>query len=217
MNYEPIKKNESGNMQVKPNLLDYENAYESFHWEDVKKELDWFDDGGINIAYEVLERHLKTDLKDKVALYWEGKNSESEEYSFHDLSKLSNRFAGGLKNLGTQKGDRIFTYMDRIPEQYISLLGALKIGGVIGPLFSAFGPDALKDRLGDCEAKVVITTPRLVKTIHKVVDELPALETIIIVNRRNSFYDLREKEVSYESLMSETSDDFDIERTDKED
>ena len=217
MDYDYIKKDKVDEMPVKPNLPFYERAYEAFSWEDVKKELDWFDDGRINIVYEVLDRHLKTHLKDKVALYWEGKDGESEEYSFHDLSKLSNRFAGGLKNLGTQKGDRIFTYMDRIPEQYISLLGALKIGGVIGPLFSAFGPDAIKDRLGDCEAKVVITTPRLVKTIHKVVDELPALETIIIVNRRNSPYDLREKEVSYESLMSDTSDEFEIEKTDKED
>ena len=204
-------------MPVKPNLLDYENAYESFHWEDVKKELDWFDNGGINIAHEILERHLKTPLKDKVALYWEGKNSESEAYSFYDLSKLSNRFAGVLRNLGVKKGDRIFTYMDRIPEQYISLLGALKAGGVIGPLFSAFGPDAVKDRLGDCEARAIITTPRLVKTLHEVIDELPALKIIIIVNRRNSPYDLRENEVSYESRMDEASDEFEIEKTDKED
>jgi acetyl-CoA synthetase len=164
-----------------------------------------------------VDRHLKTPLKDKVALFWEGKNGESEEYTFNDLSRLSNRFAGALKKCGVGKGDRVFTYMDRTPEQYISLLGALKAGGVIGPLFSAFGPDAVKDRLGDCEARILITTPRLVKTVHEILDELPALNTIIIVNRRNTPYELGDKEVSYESLMNEVSDDFDIEKTDKED
>lgn len=217
MNYTPIKKDTVNNMPVKPNLLDYERARETFRWEDVKKELDWFGDGRINICYEVLDRHLKTPLKDKIALYWEGKDGESEEYSFLDLSRLSNRFANGLQKLGVNKGDRIFTYMDRIPEQYISLLGALKVGGVIGPLFSAFGPDAIRDRLGDCEARVLITTPRYVETVHKVMEELPALERIIIVNRGNPPYDLKKNEVRYEDLMRDASDEFEMEKTDKED
>jgi acetyl-CoA synthetase len=217
MDYDPIKKGDITEMPVKPNLLEYERAREEFRWEEVSKELDWFDGGKINIAHQLVDRHLKTPLKDKVALFWEGKNGESEEYTFNDLSRLSNRFAGALKKCGVGKGDRVFTYMDRTPEQYISLLGALKAGGVIGPLFSAFGPDAVKDRLGDCEARILITTPRLVKTVHEILDELPALNTIIIVNRRNTPYELGDKEVSYESLMNEVSDDFDIEKTDKED
>ena len=217
MDYNPIKKGEIAEMRVKPNLLEYERAREKFGWEDIKKELDWLDGGGINIAHEVLDRHLKTPLKDKIALFWEGKDGESEEYTFNDLSKLSNRFAGALSKVGFRKGDRVFTYMDRTPEQYISLLGALKAGGVIGPLFSAFGPDAIKDRLGDCEGKVLITTPKLVKTVHEVLDELPALETIIIVNRSGDPYDFKNKEVSYENLMNEATDDFEIEKTDKED
>ena len=145
MDYEPITKDEIHEMSVKPNLFDYHKVREDIQWEDVKKELDWFDGGGINIAYEIVDRHLKTSSKDKVALYWEGRSGESETYTFNDLSKLSNRFAGALTSLGVTKGDRVFTYMDRTPEQYISLLGALKIGAVIGPLFSAFGPDAVKD------------------------------------------------------------------------
>ena len=217
MDYDPIKKGEITAMPVEPNLLDYQKAREAFRWEDIKKELDGFESGGINIAYEIVDRHLNTPLRDKIALYWEGKNNEQEEYSFHRLSKLSNRFASAMKKLGVKKGDRIFTYMDRTPEQYIGLLGALKVGGVIGPLFSAFGPDAVKDRLGDCKARVLITTPGLVKTVHEIMDELPALEIIIIVNRRHSPYDLGEKEVSYESLMKEASDEYEIEKTDKED
>jgi acetyl-CoA synthetase len=217
MEYDLIEKGAVKEMSVEPNLLEYEKTRDGFRWEDSKKELDGFEDGGINIAYEVMDRHLKTPLRDKIALYWEGKNGESEHYSFQDLSRLSNRFAGALKKLGVKKGDRVFTYMDRTPEQYISLLGALKVGGVIGPLFSAFGPDAIKDRLGDCAARVLVTTPRLVKTVHEVTNELPALETIIIVNRRQAPYDFKEREYSYEKIMDESSDEFEMERTDSED
>jgi acetyl-CoA synthetase len=196
MDYDPIKKGKIDEIPVQPNLANYDRTRATFEWEDVEKGLDWFDNGGINIAYEVVDRHLRTPLKDKIALYWEGKDGETEAYSFHDLSRLSNRFANVLRKLGVKKGDRVFTYMDRIPEQYIGLLGALKAGGVIGPLFSAFGPDAVKDRLGDCEAKVLMTSPKFVDTVHEILGELPALDTIIIVNKRNTAYDLKDKEVS---------------------
>jgi len=217
MDYKPIIKEEVNKMSVMPNLLNYERLREDFRWEDIKKELDEFDDGGLNIAYEVIDRHAKTSLKDKVALYWEGKDGEGEEYSFFDLHRLTNRFANVLKSLGVKKGDRVFTYGDRIPEIYISLLSALKAGGVIGPLFSAFGPDAVKDRLGDCEARVLITTPKLAGIVQDIVQDLPALETVIIINRKNVVYELKEKEVSYEDLMKNASDLFDIEKTSRED
>ena len=217
MEYELIEKCAIDEMTVAPNLLDYERARETITWDDMSKDLEGFDGGGINIAYEVLDRHVKTPLKDKIGLFWEGKDGESEEYTFHDLWRLTNRFANGLRGLGVKKGDRVFAYMDRIPEQYICLLGALKLGGVIGPLFSAFGPDAIKDRLGDCEAKVLITSPKLVETVYEVMDELPALETLIIVNKRKEPHEYKEKEVSYETMMKEASEAFDIVRTDKED
>jgi len=217
MDYELIKKCEIDEMSIAPNLLDYRRARETIKWDSIYRELDGFDGGGINIAHEVLDRHVKTPLKDKVALFWEGKKGESEEYTFNDLWRLTNRFADALGNLGVKKGDRIFTYMDRIPEQYICLLGALKLGGTIGPLFSAFGPDALKDRLGDCEAKVLITSPKLAETDYEVIDDLPALEILIIVNKRNEPHEFKQKEVSYESMIEEGSEAFDIVRTDKED
>ena len=217
MDYEIIKKDGINQMPVQPNLVDYFKTRQTFQWEDIRKELDGFENDGINIAYEAVDRHVKTPLKDKIALYWEGSDGESEKYTFDDLYKLTNRFANVLKKLGVNKGDRIFTYMDRTPDVYISLLGALKIGGVIGPLFSAFGPDAVKDRLADSETKVLVTTPKLANIIHEIREELPALETIIIANKRNTPYDLEHKEVSYEHLMEEAADEFEIEKTDQED
>jgi acetyl-CoA synthetase len=142
MDYTPIKKNGIDQFSVEPNLLNLQKTREVFKWEDIERDLDGLEGGGLNIAHEVLDRHVETSSKDKIALYWEGKNGETETFSFHDLSKLTNRFANVLTKLGVKKGDRIFTYMDRIPEIFICLLGALKVGGVIGPLFSAFGPEA---------------------------------------------------------------------------
>lgn len=214
MDYEPIKKEQ---MQVQPNLGDYGRTCEEFRWEDIEDQLEGLEGGGLNLAHEAIDKHIKTSARDKVALYWESRENKSEEYTFYDLYKLTNRFANVLEKLGAEKGDRVFTYADRLPETYISLLGALKAGCVIGPLFSAFGPDAVKDRLADCEASFLITTPRLVKAIHEIRDELPALKTVIIINRRNTPYELGEGEVSYEALMEEASEEFEIVKTDKED
>jgi acetyl-CoA synthetase len=217
MRYEPIKKHGIADMKVKPNLLDYERARREMSWESMAKELEWFDDGHINIAYEAIDRHIKTPVRDRVALIWEGKDGKTERYTFHDLYRLTNRFANVLKRLGIEKGERVFTYMDRIPEIYIAILGTLKAGAVTGPLFSAFGSDAVRDRLADSGARVLVTTPRLVKTVDAVVDSLPALERIIIVNREGVPYELKHREVSYEALMEEASDEFEIVKTDKED
>ena len=217
MNYPIIKKVPIEKMSVTPNLINYEKMRKEFKWDEVMKSLEGFDQGGLNIAYEAIDRHLKTPLKDKVALFWMGKNGNTEDYTFHDLYKQTNRFANGLKSLGINKGDRVFTFMDRTPELYIGILGTLKAGGVIGPLFSAFGPDAVRDRLQDSGAKVLLTTPRLAKTVRPILNDLPALEKVIIVNRGKSEYHLRGIEVGYEKLMEEASDEFEIVKTDKED
>jgi acetyl-CoA synthetase len=217
VNYEPIKKPDINEHTVKPNLSDYKKIRQEFRWENIYKNLDGLKDGSINIAYEAVDRHVKTSLKDKTALFWEGKDGKSEKYSFYDLYKLTNRFANVLKGLGIKKGDRVFTFMDRTPEQYISLLGALKVGAVIGPLFSAFGPDAVKDRLQDSKARVLVTNTRLVKTVYEILNELPGIEKIIIVNRGKSPHDYKDMEIGYERLMDEASGEFEIVNTDKED
>ncbi len=213
MDYQPIRKPDIDKMAVKPNLLDYGEMRTRFTWEEISGELEWIDGCSLNIAHEAIDRHIKTPLRDEVALYWEGKKGEQEQYTFYDLYRLTNRFASVLQGLRVAMGDRVFTYMDRTPELYISILGTLKAGGVTGPLFSAFGPDSVRDRLADSEAKVLVTTPRLVKTVHGILNDLPKLATIVIVNRRNNPYELRDREVGYEILMGEASEDFETVKT----
>lgn len=218
MTYEIIKKRKIEDIHIKPNLKNYEEMRNSFSWDEIHRDLDWFDDGGLNMAYESIDRHTLTNRKDKIALYWESTNGEEETYTFADLKKLTNKVANVLSNLGIRKGDRVFIFLERIPELYISAFGILKVGAIVGPLFSAFGPDAVRDRLLDSEANVVITSPKLKKIIDKVKDDLPGLKYRVIVNKYNKeMGNLEDGEISYELEMDKASDKFDIVKTSAED
>jgi acetyl-CoA synthetase len=215
MEYTRITKKPFEQYVIKPNLRDYDKVCEEFNWDKISQELDWFDSEHINIAHLAIDTHLKTDRRNKKALIWESKKGEVEEYTFSDLSRLSNKFANVLvKELGVQKGDRIFFFLERVPEIFIGILGTLKAGGIIGPLFSAFGPDAVKDRLADSEAKVLITSPALKKKIVEVLPELPALKSLVLVHRGKE--KTEPNDLSYEEMMAEASESFDTVKTHKE-
>lgn len=216
MDYPRIVKGPLESFPVKPNLSDYQQMREDFKWEDLSAELDWFDSDHINIGHIAVDAHLKTDRRNKKALIWQSQKGEVEEYTFADLAHLSNKFANVLvTELGIQKGDRVFFFLERIPEIFVGILGALKAGAVIGPLFSAFGPDAVKDRLADSRAKVLVTSPVLKKKVAEIIPALPHLEKVIVVNRRNAALD--PDDVSYEAAMARASEHFETVRTGKED
>ena len=216
MDYPTIVKGPLESFPVTPNLLDYQKMRQDFRWENLSAELDWFDSEHINIGHIAIDAHLKTERRDKKALIWESQRGEVEEYTFADLALLSNKFANVLvKELGIQKGDRVFFLLERIPEIFIAILGTLKAGAVIGPLFSAFGPDAVKDRLTDSRAKVLVTSPILKKKVAEILSDLPHLEKIVVVNRKNVALD--PDDVSYEAVMERASEHFETVRTSKED
>jgi acetyl-CoA synthetase len=214
MGYEIIKKSS----RKKPNMVNYEEMRKSFKWEDIYNDLDGLGEGRINIAYEAISRHTKGKNRDKIAMYWHGKNGEEEVYTFLDLENLTNKFANVLKNLGVIKGDRVFTYLERIPENYISLIAALKCGAVMAPLFSAFGSEAVFDRLEDSQAKILITSSKLIHVINKIRKDLPKLEKIIVVTKRDKEeYIPKDGEVCFEEAMEKASSEFDIALTSKDD
>ncbi len=216
MDYPKIVKGPLDSFSVKPNLFDYQKMRETFKWEDISKELDWFDREHINIGHIAIDAHLKTERRNKKALIWESQRGNTEEYTFADLARLSNKFANVLVNeIGVKKGDRVFFFLERIPEIFIGILGTLKAGAVIGPLFSAFGPDAVKDRLSDSRARVLVTSPSLKKKVAEIFPELPRLEKIVIVNRENKAIDAGD--LSYEATMERASEEFQTVRTGKED
>jgi len=161
------------------NLQDHGEMTNQFNWIDVEKEFSWHETGRVNIAYEAIDRHAETYRKNKIALYYR-EGIRNEKYTFKEMKELSNKAGNVLKTYGdVEKGDRVFIFMPRSPELYFSLLGAIKLGAIVGPLFEAFMEGAVYDRLADSEAKVLITTQELLKRVP--VDKLPSLKTIFLV------------------------------------
>ena len=192
-----------------PNLADYDATRASFDWDDVEKEIDFLPGGGLNLAYEAIDRHVAHGNGAKPAMLWEGKNGEKETYTYDDMRRETNRFANVLGSLGVEKGTRVFTFMERVPEIYFTVFGTLKAGCVIGPLFSAFGPDPVRDRMEDSGAKVLVTQPDLRKKIAEILPQLPDLQHVIVVNKNGrSTEPLAEGDLDYYALMNEASDDF---------
>jgi acetyl-CoA synthetase len=216
MPFEIIAKPAAKALPVTPNISDYEGQRASFKWEDVAKELDGLPGGGINIAYEAVDRHVAKGHGDRTAFIWVGKNGEEETYTFEDLMKLSNQWCSALRNLGVKKGDRVFVFLDRIPELYAAVFGTLKAGCVIGPLFSAFGPDAVKDRLENSGAVLLLTSPDLWRKIEGIRGDLPELKNVVHVDHGTRIQ-ASEGILSYNDLMDGADENAAIEQTGLED
>jgi acetyl-CoA synthetase len=199
----------------KPNMGVYEKIYPNFKWEDVHDEVEWFEGGKLNQAYNTMDKHRNTWRKNKVALYWEGDDGTAKKFTFLELSNLSNQFANALKSRGIKKGDRIFIFLSRIPENYASFLGILKMGGIAGTMFAAFGPEAVKDRLVDSEAVAVVTDVKLKPRIDQVRKDLPNLKYIFVVGGKDLKAD--QGEFSFEEEIKRASRDFEAEKMNPED
>lgn len=194
------------------NLQDYDKMYAEFSWDDVKKNFSWNETGKVNIAYEAIDRHADNpDKKDQVALLYSSPDRE-EKVTFDDLRKKSNQFANVLKKYDVTKGDRVFLLLPRTPEFYATFFGILKTGAIAGPLFEAFMEQAVRDRLQDSEAKMLITTPELLGRVPQ--EDLPDLEKIVLVGDSNETSD---KYIHYAEEMKDASTDFAIEWVDLED
>src|SRR5699024_10425817 len=135
-----------------------------------------------------------------------------EHVTFEQLSKQSNKVANMLKKNGIQKGDRVFLFMPRSPEFYMSFFGILKLGAIAGPLFEAFMQQAVRDRLEDSEATMLITTHDLLERVP--VEELPDVKKIILVGESDLEGD---KYKNFEEEMEQASDELELEWVDLED
>ncbi|MCS6925555.1 MAG: acetate--CoA ligase [Candidatus Binatia bacterium] len=217
MAWQTIEKPRHG-WAVVPNLRDYAHTCATFSWEAARQSLTGLPGGqGLNIAYEAVDRHAAGPRRDHLALRWLGKRGEVRDLTYGMLAALTNRFANVLQRLGVGKGDRVFLLSGRIPELYISALGALKNRSVFCPLFSAFGPEPIRQRLKIGDGRVLVTTPALYK--RKVADLrplLPALEHVLLVGPPEETTAIPDTH-DFHRLMAEASDAFTIGPTDPED
>lgn len=135
------------------------------------------------MAHEAVDRHADSDRRDELAIRWLGKDGSVRDLTYRDLKEQTNRFANVLSQLGVNKGERVFALAGRIPELYIAALGTLKYTGVFCPLFSAFGPEPIFQRLERGDAKVLVTTQRLyAQKVAHLRDRLPNLQHILLVD-----------------------------------
>ncbi len=207
-----------GALRLPPNMKKYADFGHELSWERANDAIEWFErDRSVNFGYDAIDRHDRTWRRNKVALIWEAKDGRRETYTFADLRRETNRVANALRSLGVKKGDRVFVFLNRIPELYIAVMGGLKLGAVVGPLFSAFGPDAVRDRLQDSGAVALFTDAELLERVYEVRKDLPALKHVIRIGPASAFRPADWNEVSYDDLVRGASPRFETERTSADD
>jgi acetyl-CoA synthetase len=213
--WKPIRKHPDS-WTIEPNLLEYGKTYIDFSWDEVRRELDWLPLAkGLNIAHEAVDRHAAGPARDRLAMRWLGSDGAVRDFTYLDLKRLSNRFANVLKGLGLSKGDTVCVLAGRIPELYITALATLKNTSVFCPLFSAFGPEPVYQRLSRGDARVLVTTERQYqqKVVH-LMERLPNLRYVLLVDVEEH---LAEGLFSFPRMMGEASDEFSIPPTSPED
>lgn len=232
---------------------DYQRLYdkaksnpEAFWAELAEKELDWFQhwdtvldwqppfakwfvNGKINISHNCLDRHLTTANKNKAAIIWEGEPGDSRTITYAQLHREVSQFANALKQLGVKKGDTVGIYMPMIPEAAIAMLACARIGAPHNVVFGGFSAEALRDRLNDAKAKVVITAdggfrkdaivplkPQVDKALEN--NAAPSVENVLVVQRTKQDVQMESgRDYWWHDLQKEVSADCPAEPMDAED
>ncbi len=168
---------------VAPGLVDYATAVESFTWPEASRLLEI--EHAVNIATLAVDRHVDAGNGARVALRWLGRDPDSIErpvdVTYADLAASTDRFAAALRQRGIAAGAGLATLTGRIPELYVSVLGALKAGVVVTPLFSAFGPDPIAQRMNLGHIDVLVTTaPLFRRKVVPLLDRLPDLVLVVV-------------------------------------
>ncbi len=152
----------------------------------------WFTGGLINISENCLDRHVTTWRKNKAAILWEGEPGDTRAVTYQELFRDVCRFANVLKSLGVQKGDRVGIYMPMIPETAVAMLACARIGATHSVVFAGFSAEALRDRMNDAEAKVIVTADgayrrgtivRLKAAVDAALEHTPSVKSVIMVRR----------------------------------
>jgi len=163
----------------------------TFEWTD-KPFFKWFSNGKFNAAYNCLDRYMDTPVRTKVAYYWEADDGTTRTITYEELYRMTNRMAKVLQNLGVKKGDRVAVYLPMVPELVVTMLACARLGAAHMVVFGGFAASSLRDRINDCEAKVLVTADggyrggkliELKKIADEAVSETPAIQKLVVVQR----------------------------------
>ncbi len=178
-------------------------------WSDIASELHWFEPwqrvldwklpfakwfvgGKTNISYNCLDRHLTSWRRNKAAIIWEGEPGDERVLTYQTLHREVCRFANMLRRLGVSKGDRVAIYMGMVPELAIAMLACARIGAAHSIVFGGFSADALRDRINDAQAKIVVTADgafrrgsivELKHAVDEAVEQCPTVTDVVVYRR----------------------------------
>ena len=177
----------------------------------------WFVEGTTNLTYNCLDRHLPK-YKDRTAILWEGEPGEIRKISYSQLLADVNRLANGLRSLGVKKGDRVGIYLPMVPEVAVAMLACARIGAIHSVVFGGFSSDALRERMNDAGAKVLLTADggwrkgtmvALKKNVDDALPGIPSLEKVVVASRTGEKLKLGPKEVAWETLVKDQKPECD--------
>ncbi len=160
----------------------------------------WFIGGTINACSNCVDRHIPTSRRNKAALIWEGEPGDSRTLTYYDLYREVNKLANAIKSLGVKKGDRVAIYLPMIPEAVISMLACARIGAVHSVVFGGFSAEALKERINDASAKLLITADGgfrrgavvpLKQAADTAIQSCPTIKNVIVVKRTGNDIDMQ--------------------------
>ncbi|HEV8044224.1 MAG TPA: AMP-binding protein, partial [Rubrobacter sp.] len=191
-------------------------------------EAQWFVGGKLNVAYNCLDYQVEQGRGDKTAILWEGDEpGDNKTFTYSELTAEVKKFANVLKGLGVGKGDPVAIYLPMIPQLPIAMLACARIGAPHSVVFGAFSADSLRDRINDCEAKVLVTAdggPRGGKvSSHKAnadeaLEDTPSIESVVVAQRSGEDVPMTEGRDRYwDDLMGDADDECQAEEMDSED
>lgn len=171
----------------------------------------WFQGGILNISHNALDRHIKTQRKNKIAYIWEGEMGEVKTYTYTQLYHEVNKLAKIFKDYGLKKGDRVAVYLPVIPELPITLLATARVGAIHTVVFSGFSAEALADRINDCEAKILVTADgsfrrgkivQIKKNADSALENTPTIEKVLVVKRTGQEVKIKvERDIWYKEAI----------------
>lgn len=189
------------------------------HWERV---LDWnlpfakwFVGGQTNLSYNILDKHVETDARNKTAIIWEGENEESRRLTYYELYKQVNRLANGLKKLGVGKGDRVTIYLPMIPELPVAMLACARLGATHSIIFSGFSAQAIADRVNDSQSKIVITADggyrrgkiiKLKEVVDEAIKSCSSVKNVITYNRADIDVSMNPMDRKWDDVINSADD-----------
>ena len=186
----------------------------------------WFDGATTNIAYNCLDRHVLAGNGDRTALIWEGEDGEVLKLSYADVLRETNKVAQALQSLGVEKGDRVIIYMGMVPEAAYAMLACVRIGAIHSVIFGGFAADAVRDRVNDADAKVVLTQDGafrrgkvvpLKENVDRALEQCPGVKASLVLRRTGNDVVMKDgRDHDWATLVAEQSGELEAAHLDAE-